>query len=407
MYLGKDSGHIGRVYLGKHSLRARKRSLSQQCPPYCRGHLGVRKSSGTRCTPDSRGCQRRGKEVDLDGVADLLLTVVSEMRQSAAQHCCTWSMHVATLVTGLALAASTGISALAACRVQDVPGHAGGEWPPVASDTLTRNTNTVRIMTWNIRYNNPGDGIHAWMQRRDTLLSFVLSQRVDVLCIQEGLHEQVAFLKGGLPGFDVRGVGRDDGREKGEYSAIYFDRVRFRPAADGTFWLSPTPSVPGKGWDAALPRIVTWMGLVDSSTTDTLFVFNTHFDHVGTEARERSAHLLRLKIGEIAGSFPVVVAGDFNSIEADPPYRILTSPDLPPPRLEDAMRRSVSPHLGPSATFTGFEPTDPGKGPRIDYLFVSEPLTVLRHFTCPARGTNGFLSDHLPVVMEFSLRPHR
>jgi len=134
-----------------------------------------------------------------------------------------------------------------------------------------------------------------------------------------------------------------------------------------------------------------------------LYVFNTHFDHEGSQARENSALLLRRKIGEIAGGSPVVVAGDFNSEETDPPFRVLTSPAPALPRLVDAMTRSASPHRGPLATFTGFEPVDPDKGPRIDYVFVTDSLPVLSHATCLARGAQGFLSDHLPVVIEISL----
>ena len=312
-------------------------------------------------------------------------------------------MHAATLVVVLACAACTATSVQNADLLQAAGTHAGGEALSVAPDTVAGDSGAVRIMTWNIRCNSPGDGIHAWPQRRDEFLSFLLFQQPDIFCIQEGLPDQVAFLRDGLRGFDMRGVGRDDGKVKGEHSAIYFNGARFVSSADGTFWLSPTPSVPGKGWDAALPRIVTWVRLVDSSTASILYVFNTHFDHIGTEARENSARLLRSKIGEIAGRFPVVVAGDFNSVDTDLPYRILTSPDLATPRLEDAIRRSVTPHRGPSATFTGFELVDPVSGPRIDYLFVSESLSVLRHWTCLAQGTSGFLSDHLPVVIEISL----
>jgi endonuclease/exonuclease/phosphatase family metal-dependent hydrolase len=263
----------------------------------------------------------------------------------------------------------------------------------------------VRVMTWNIRYDNPDDGVHAWPNRRDSLLAYVLSQRPDILCIQEGLHDQVEFLKSGLRGFDMRGVGRDDGAERGEYSAIWFDAARFTLLDNGTFWLSPTPSVPGKGWDAALPRIVTWVRLADSSAARTFFVFNTHFDHQGVEARGKSAQLLRRKIGEIARRSPAIVAGDFNAVETDPPYLILTSPDMPGPRLEDGQMSSLSPHEGPKATFTGFELKDPDPGERIDYLFVSRSLQVLSHTTCDARRKEGFLSDHLPVVADIALFP--
>lgn len=309
------------------------------------------------------------------------------------------------LVTLLACAVSIAVRAQDARLSQagDMYGERGTRAAP--SDTVARGADVVRIMTWNIRYNNPDDGVHAWERRRDALLSYVLSRKPDILCIQEGLDDQVAFLKEGLRGYDMRGVGRDDGKTEGEYSAIYFNTARFTLLDNGTYWLSPTPDVPGKGWDAALPRIVTWVRLADSAAARTFFVFNTHFDHQGVEARGKSAQLLRRKIGEIARRSPVIVAGDFNAVETDPPYLILTSPDMPGPRLEDAQLSSRSPHQGPTATFTGFELKEPDPGERIDYLFVSRSLQVLSHTTCDARGQEGFLSDHLPVVADIALFP--
>jgi endonuclease/exonuclease/phosphatase family metal-dependent hydrolase len=261
----------------------------------------------------------------------------------------------------------------------------------------------VRIMTYNIRFDNPDDGVHAWSHRKDTLLSFVRSQRLDILCIQEGLHGQVIFLKMGQPRFGVGGVGRDDGREKGEYSAIFYDTTRFACGKSGTFWLSPHPEIPARGWDAALPRIVTWLQLRDTLTNKTFFVFNTHFDHMGAQARENSARLIRNKIREIAGESNVVLAGDFNSTESDPPYRILVSDSGGRPRLVDAAYHSQTPPEGPSSTFAGFEFKEPEPGNRIDCVFVSDGVKIITHRTMVARRTQGYLSDHLPVVVEFEL----
>lgn len=282
--------------------------------------------------------------------------------------------------------------------------HAIGVQQHHAPDRSAPHAATIRIMTWNIRYDNPDDGIHAWPGRRDELLSFVLSKDPDLLCIQEGLHSQVEFLKDGLGGFDRRGVGRDDGGQSGEYSAIYFKKGRFACRADGTFWLSSTPSLPGKGWDAACTRIVTWVQLLDTVTKSEFYVFNTHFDHEGVQARIHSARLLRLKIREIARDRPFVVVGDFNSVETDSAYRILTSHKGAPPYLGDAIRRTATPHRGPLATFTGFEIKDPDPGERIDYVFVSDSVLVRNHCTYIARRPAGYLSDHLPVCVDIVLR---
>jgi len=308
------------------------------------------------------------------------------------------------LQAGVACAALLLTLALAAVYLPLNGAYARGDFNPQASVRTPGDSAMVRIMTWNIRYDNPDDGVHAWQNRKEELLSFVVSQELDVFCIQEGLAGQVEFLKNGLHGFDVRGVGRDDGKEKGEYSAIYFKRMRFACHADGTFWLSTTPRMPGKGWDAALPRIVTWVRLYDSLTTSHLYVFNTHYDHQGVRARENSSHLVRRMIAEIAGESPFVLAGDFNSVETDSAYRILTAREGSPPPLFDALHRSATPHSGPSSTFTGFEMKEPDPGERIDYLFVSDSVRVKSHCTCMARRAAGYLSDHLPVRADIRLR---
>ncbi len=272
------------------------------------------------------------------------------------------------------------------------------------SCTGAENDSVLRIMTWNIRYDNPDDGIHAWTLRREELGAFIRSQGVDLFCIQEGLQSQVAYLKETIPGFDVRGVGRDDGKVKGEYSAIYFNKFRFGCLAAGTFWLAPTPSVPSRGWDAALPRIVTWVRLHDSLAATVFTVFNTHFDHMGVAARDSSAGLLRRMIADIAGASPFLLAGDFNSVDTDTPFRMLTSHDTTLPALYDALHRSITPPEGPAFTFTGFDVKSPESGERIDYIFVSEGVRVLNHSTHAARRTEGYLSDHLPVAVDVSFR---
>jgi endonuclease/exonuclease/phosphatase family metal-dependent hydrolase len=279
----------------------------------------------------------------------------------------------------------------------------GQEQTPLPSQAPSQkkpeSSGVVRIMTYNIRYDNPDDGIFAWSNRREEFVRFVRSQHLDLFCIQEGLHGQVAFLKNGLTEFEYRGVGRDDGKEEGEYSAIFFNARRFRSLRDGTFWLSPSPETPSKGWDAALPRIVTWVQLCDSLTGKLFFAFNTHFDHHGVRAREQSARLVRLKIQAIAGDIPVVLTGDFNSNESEATFRILVSEDISP-ILSDALSLSLTPHQGPTSTYTGFEFKEPEEGNRIDVIFVSRGIRVQRHATVIARTPGGGLSDHLPVLAE-------
>lgn len=261
---------------------------------------------------------------------------------------------------------------------------------------------TLKIMTYNIRYDNPADGINSWSQRKAFVRSLIQFHGADVVCIQEGLIQQVRYLHDALQGFEYCGVGRDDGKEAGEFSAIFFRKEVVDLVVDSTFWLSPTPSVPSKGWDAALPRIVTWASFRVSATRQLFFVFNTHFDHIGQTARRESARLLQDQIRRIAGKKPALVAGDFNSTESDSAYRILIGPVGGVPLLRDSFGISRLPHHGVAPTFFGFDArtTDPGE--RIDFVFVSDSVTVLRHATLTDFRDGRFPSDHLPVLVELS-----
>lgn len=262
---------------------------------------------------------------------------------------------------------------------------------------------TLKLMTYNIRYDNPGDGVNSWSQRREDVSGLMQFHGVDIVCIQEGLIQQVRYLHDALQGFEYCGKGRDDGMEAGEFSAILFRREIIERLKDSTFWLSPTPAVPSRGWDAALPRIVTWASFRLKASGQAFYLFNTHFDHLGETARRESARLLLEQIQRIAGKEPVIVTGDFNSTERDSAYRILVGPVAGTPLLRDSFRVSRLPHYGVASTFFGFDArtTDPGE--RIDFVFVSDGVKVLRHGTLTDFRDGRFLSDHLPVLVEIAL----
>jgi endonuclease/exonuclease/phosphatase family metal-dependent hydrolase len=151
----------------------------------------------------------------------------------------------------------------------------------------------LNVMTFNIRYNTSSDDKDAWPYRKDKVASQILFHEVQLLGVQEALHDQMTDLKERLPKFKYVGVGRDDGREKGEYSAIFYDTTRLQLLISQTFWLSETPTVAGsKGWDADITRIVTWAKFKDRKTKKIFFAFNTHFDHIGKEARRESAKII-------------------------------------------------------------------------------------------------------------------
>lgn len=256
-------------------------------------------------------------------------------------------------------------------------------------------------MTFNIRFDNPDDGPDAWPHRKDFVASMFRFHRNDIVGIQEGMHHQVMDLDEFLPEFEWIGVGREAGDERGEFCAIYYRPERFELIEQDTFWLSETPEVPGSmGWDTAITRITTWARLYDKKNNRNVIVFNTHFDHIGSEARRESSQLIIQKIDEIADGDPVILIGDFNATEEDDPYKVITRSDIGPaePVLNDGFYHSVYGHHGPTSTWNGFRNIIPDR--RIDYIFVDSSLTVKQHAILADNRDGSFPSDHLPVVAD-------
>ena len=149
---------------------------------------------------------------------------------------------------------------------------------------------TLRVMTYNIRVDTPDDGINRWNLRKQRVFNLIQHYQPDLIGVQEGLAHQVADLQGAFPFYNWYGVGRDDGNDKGEFSAIFYRADVFELRESGTFWLSETPDQPGsKGWDAALPRVCSWVKLKDRRNNQTIYHFNTHLDHAGQIAGRQSA----------------------------------------------------------------------------------------------------------------------
>jgi endonuclease/exonuclease/phosphatase family metal-dependent hydrolase len=255
-------------------------------------------------------------------------------------------------------------------------------------------------MTYNIRLDLASDGDNAWPHRRGAVTALIAYHAPDLIGMQEVLLHQKQAVEADLPGYRFVGVARDDGRERGEFSPLGFRRDRFALLASGTFWLSPTPDVPSKGWDAALPRIASWARLKDKTSRLALLVVNTHFDHVGTEARLESARQLRRWIGaNRRRGETVVLMGDFNSPLESPPHKAITDPAVGPDALPDTLAISRTPHFGPLGTFTGFriERNDPSP---IDHIFVNKGTAVLRHATLTQQTGGKLPSDHYPVLAD-------
>lgn len=261
---------------------------------------------------------------------------------------------------------------------------------------------SFRVMSFNIRFDNPGDSGNRWDNRAEMVASMIRFHDADLVGIQEALIGQLRNLRDRLEDYDWTGVGRDDGAEEGEFSAILFRKGRFNLTSHGTFWLSEKPGAPGPGWDAACNRVVTWGLFTDRITGRTVAHFNTHFDHMGTLARKESALLLKKNIPQLAGTLPVIVTGDLNCNDRSEPYRIITD-TAGSPRLYDSYHVSHLPPHGPESSWSGF--TSAGTdGERIDYIFVTHDFSVLRHGILSDAWGTCFPSDHMPVIAEIIFR---
>ncbi|MFO0800160.1 MAG: endonuclease/exonuclease/phosphatase family protein [Gemmataceae bacterium] len=252
----------------------------------------------------------------------------------------------------------------------------------------------VRVMSFNIRYGTARDGDNHWDKRKDFLAATVTAFDPDLLGTQETLASQRDFLAERLKGFTAYGVGRDDGKERGEMAALFFRTARFEKVAGGTFWLSETPDRVSKGWDAALPRVATWVKLKDRNDATPVLFLNTHFDHMGKLARHESAKLLRAKVVELGAGSRVVVTGDFNAGEDSDPYRALFDPAG---GLADTFRVKHPTRGKAEGTFNGFEPAAT-TGPRIDWIAAGRDWHVLDAGIDRTVRGGRVPSDHFPVT---------
>lgn len=258
----------------------------------------------------------------------------------------------------------------------------------------------LRVMTYNIRLDLASDGPNRWSARRDQFIGQVALMHPAILGLQEVVAGQKADLEQGLPGYTFLGVARDDGRSAGEFSNLAIDRSVFRVQSSGTFWLSRTPDVPSKGWDAAYRRIATWAHLVRRTDGQRFLALNTHLDNEGKQARvEGAREIVRWLAAHRSPGERIIMTGDFNSEPGSPPVEELTSAAL---RLRDARMVTATPPIGPQGTFNNFDAL-PAESVRIDYVLVDPALEVERYAVLAWHGENGRVaSDHFPVVADLS-----
>lgn len=257
-------------------------------------------------------------------------------------------------------------------------------------------------MSFNIRYGTARDGDNAWPKRKDFVVDTIKAFKPDVLGTQETLGFQRDYLAKHLPGYGVLGVGRNDGKDKGEMMAVYYRKDRFEKLAGGHFWLSETPDKIGsKSWDSSLPRMVTWLKLKDKKTGKPFMFYNTHFDHRGPTARLESAKLIRKRVAALDNDMPAIVTGDFNNGEGAAPYKAMfattkeNDSETPSPLL-DTYRARVPVRAKNEGTFSAF-----GKNvgsARIDWIGVTKHWEI-KDAQIDRTNRDGVApSDHFPVT---------
>jgi len=255
----------------------------------------------------------------------------------------------------------------------------------------------IRTATYNLRMDTPRDGVNSWTHRKENVKALALYHDFDIIGTQEGFVHQLKDLCE-MPGYAYTGAGRDDGKDGGEHSAIFYKTARFKLLDAGNFWLSETPDTPGKGWDATCcNRICSWAKFREANTGNVFFVFNVHFDHEGVVARKESGKLMVQKISEIAGNTPVICTGDFNSTPETEQMQTMQT------LLNDSYKVTAMPPYGPTGTFNDFIFEAPLQE-RIDYIFVSRHFSVTKYAALTDASQQRYPSDHLPVVADLTLK---
>ena len=254
------------------------------------------------------------------------------------------------------------------------------------------NSQQMRIATYNIRYDNPRDSGNLWVDRLPRITALLEYHDFDIFGTQEGLKHQLEQLLKSLKGYEMYGIARDDGKNEGEHAAIFYRKESFQLLDKGDFWLSPTPDQPGKGWDANINRICSWIKLQEKRTKNVFFLFNVHYDHQGIIARKESSRLLLRKIPQITNGAPFILTGDFNGNHESEWYRMLQASGM----MLDAMTLAQKPYA-PNGTFNGFRSSGISND-IIDHIFISRDFTVGEYAILTDSYLGKFPSDHFPVT---------
>ena len=258
----------------------------------------------------------------------------------------------------------------------------------------------LNIMTFNIRYDNPADSLNNWQYRKDVASEVLKAHNIDIVGTQEVLYNQLNDLKEHLPEYNALGVGREDGKTKGEYSAILYKKDKFTEEETGYFWLSETPEVAGsKGWDGACERIATWVILKHNETGKKLFFLNTHLDHIGKIARQEGVTLILNRAKELSKGLPVIITGDFNAEPETNVIKHVTESGF----LKDSKNIAKTVNAQATGTFHAFGKVPEEKRTYIDYIFVNDKIQIEKYEVLPEKMNNVFVSDHVPVFAKVIL----
>jgi endonuclease/exonuclease/phosphatase family metal-dependent hydrolase len=250
----------------------------------------------------------------------------------------------------------------------------------------------LRVASYNLRMDTQSDSLNAWSYRKDKVNALVRFHDIDIFGTQEGfLHQLQDICR--MPEYAYIGAGRDDGKTAGEHSAIFYKTNRLEVLEKGDFWLSETPDVPGKGWDATCcNRICSWGKFKEKQSGKIFYFFSVHFDHQGVVARQESGKLMAVKLKEIAGDYPLICVGDFNSAPDTEQIQLLSSV------FNDAKTVSKMPPYGPEGTSNRRFGNPLGR--RIDYIFVSDGIDVLKYASLTDNDGMYYPSDHIPVMAD-------
>lgn len=269
----------------------------------------------------------------------------------------------------------------------------------LATAALYGKAQQFTVGSFNLRYDNKSDVGNLWVQRAPAVAGMIRFHQFDVFGIQEGLKNQLDDLDKALPEYTHYGVGRDDGKDGGEHSSIFYKKSKFRLLAKGDFWLSEHPEKPGLGWDATCcNRICSWVYLQDISSKKKFYYFNAHFDHQGKIARVESSKLILKKIKEIAKSSPAIFSGDLNGGDTSEWYQTLATSTL----LKDSYKLAKHPYAN-NTSFNDFGKEVEGNE-IIDHIFVTKDFNIKRWGVLTDTYHGKFPSDHCPILADVFIK---